>query len=144
VELATADPLEDFGPLVLGHHPLHLQQQVVLRRLSDLVVEEDDLDVAPPEFIDEEHLVHIGPGQTVGRMHVEPVEDSGRRLIAQPLQGRADQRRAAVAVVDETEFLFQFQAVALNPLGEHLKLTGDRVSLDLPVRRDTGIHGRPG
>src|SRR4051794_2652645 len=76
-------------------------------------------------------------------MDVEPVEAPGRRLVAEPLQGGADQRGAAVAVVDEAEFGLEFEAVVLDPLSEGLELAGDRVALDLTVGRDAAIDRRP-
>src|SRR4051794_6882546 len=35
VQLPAAAPLQDLGPLVLGDHPLHLEQQSLLRVLAD-------------------------------------------------------------------------------------------------------------
>ena len=66
MELPTADTFQDLGPLVLGHHPLHLEQQVVLRGLADLVVEEDQFHTAPPQFVDQEHLVNIRASDAIG------------------------------------------------------------------------------
>ena len=46
---ATAAALQDLGPLILGHHALHLEQQSVLRRVApELAIEEDDLDPGAP------------------------------------------------------------------------------------------------
>ena len=44
VHLPAPAPLEDLGPLIFGDHPLHLEQQLLLRLIADLVIEEDDLD----------------------------------------------------------------------------------------------------
>ena len=55
------------------------------------MVEEDQLHAAPPQLVDQEHLVDVGAGQAVGRVDVEPVEAPGGRLVAQPLQRGADQ-----------------------------------------------------
>src|SRR3954465_6214085 len=40
VALAAPAALQDLGPLVLGHHALDLQQQIVLRREADRPIEE--------------------------------------------------------------------------------------------------------
>src|SRR4051812_21738652 len=47
VALAAPAALQDLGPLILGHHALDLQQQVVLRREADRPIEEDDLNPSP-------------------------------------------------------------------------------------------------
>lgn len=143
MELPATDPFEDLGTLVLGHHPLHLQQQMVFGGLADLVIEEGQFHTAPPQLVHQEHLVNIRARHAIGRVDIESVESSGRRLVAEPLQRGADQRGAAVTIVDEAKFGIEFQAVVLDPLGEGLKLAGDRVALDLPVGRDAGIDGRP-
>ena len=99
--LAAPAALQDLGPLVLGHHALDLQQQVVLRREADRPVEEDDLDPGAAELVDQQHLVGVAARQPVGRVDVDAIERARGDRVAQPLEGRADQRGAAVALVDE-------------------------------------------
>ena len=53
MHLPAPAPFEDLGPFIFGDHPLHLKQQLLLRLIADLVVEEDDLDPAAPELLDE-------------------------------------------------------------------------------------------
>jgi hypothetical protein len=53
VALAAAATLEDLGALVLGHHTLDLQEQVVLRRHPDRAVEEHDLGAAAAELVEQ-------------------------------------------------------------------------------------------
>ena len=53
VALAAAATLEDLGALVLGHHALDLQEQVVLRRHPDRAVEEHDLGAAAAELVEQ-------------------------------------------------------------------------------------------
>jgi hypothetical protein len=73
----------------LGDHPLDLQQQVVLGRAADRVVEEDDLGADAPELLHEQHLMGMAAGQPVGGVDVETVDAARRRGIAQTLQRRA-------------------------------------------------------
>src|SRR3954465_10624336 len=49
----------DLGPLVLGHHALDLQQQIVLRREADRSIEEDNLNPSPVELVDQQHLISV-------------------------------------------------------------------------------------
>ena len=99
--LAAPAALDDLGPLVLGDHALDLQQQVVLRRPAERAVEEDHLDAGALELVEQQDLIAEAPRQPVGRMDVEALEIARGDRIAQPLQGRAQQDGAAVAVVDE-------------------------------------------
>ena len=64
--LAAAAALQDLGPLVLGDHALDLEQQVLLRRAAELVVQEDDLDAAAVQLINQQDLVGVLAGQSVG------------------------------------------------------------------------------
>src|SRR3954470_13184099 len=57
VALAAPAALQDLGPLVLGHHALDLQQQIVLRREADRSIKEDDLDPSPVELVNQQHLI---------------------------------------------------------------------------------------
>src|SRR5690349_1115012 len=101
VALAASAALEDLGPLVLGHHALDLEQQVVLRREADRTVEEDDLDPGAAELVDQEDLVGVAARQPVGRVDVDTIERSGGGRVAQPFEGRADERGPAEALVEE-------------------------------------------
>ena len=72
MSLAPAAPLQDLGPLILGDHPLDLEQQVILRRLAQRAVEEHDLDAGTPELVDELHMfmnptgISINPATCAG------------------------------------------------------------------------------
>src|SRR4051812_20667991 len=101
VALAAPAAFEDLGPLVLGHHALDLEQQVVLRREADRPVEEDDLDPGAAELVDQEDLVGVAARQPVGRVDVDAIERARGGRVAQALEGRADERGPAVALVEE-------------------------------------------
>src|SRR5262249_59449899 len=51
--LATPMALDDLGSLILGNHPLHLQEQVIFRALAQGPVEEYDLHPGASELIDQ-------------------------------------------------------------------------------------------
>ena len=59
VLLAPAAALHDLGPLVLGDHALDLEQQVLLGAVAEGVAQEDDLDAATGEFLEEQDLIGI-------------------------------------------------------------------------------------
>jgi hypothetical protein len=56
---ATAASFKDLGTLIFSHHSLNLKQEILLRRSADVMIEEDDLDAMPLEFLDEQHLIGI-------------------------------------------------------------------------------------
>src|SRR5215207_1256860 len=88
VALAAPAALQDLGPLVLGHHALDLQQQIVLRREADWSIEEDDLNPSPVELVNQQHLIGVAPRQPVGGVDVQAIEGAGRNGIAQTLERR--------------------------------------------------------
>lgn len=143
VELAAPAPLDDLGPFVLGHHPLHLKQQMVLGRLADLVVDKHQFHAAPLQFVHQEHLVSITSRQPVGTQHVQAVDASGGGLVAQPLQRRTNQCCAAVTLVDETGLRIDRRSILRSALNDRLDLRVDRSGLRLLLGRDTRVQRRP-
>ncbi len=140
VLLAPAATLQDLGALVLGDHALDLEEQVLLGAAADGVAHEDDLDAAPGEFLQDEHLIGILARESIRVEHVEAVDDPGGGLVPEPLQARAHQDTPAVAVVDEAQLGVAFQAVALDAPDHRLQLTVDRVLLGLLFPGDAGIE----
>jgi len=63
--LSTSTPLQDLGTLVLCHHALNLEEQLILGCLSQLAVEKDDLDPSTVQFVNDEDLVGILARQTI-------------------------------------------------------------------------------
>src|SRR5262249_52812695 len=74
-------------------------------------------------------------------LDVQPLEAAGPGDVAQPLQGRAHQRAAAVAVVKEAQLVVQRQAVGGHALPQRGHLAGDGVPLGLLLGRDAGVDG---
>jgi hypothetical protein len=62
MQLAPPMPFENLGPLILGHHPLDLEQQIVLRAAPQFTIQEHNLDPGPAEFIDQQDLVGVLAG----------------------------------------------------------------------------------
>ena len=143
VALAPAAALEDLRALVLGDHPLHLQQEVVLRGLPERPVQEDHVHAGAPELIHQQHLIGVFAGQAVGRVDVEPVQPAGGGPVPQPLQRGPDQGGAAVALV-EVLVLGQQQQAVRGGLGAHGDdLAGDGVRGDLLLGGDPRVQGGP-
>ncbi len=141
--LAPPAALDDLGPLVLGNHPLDLEQQVVLRRPAERAVEEDHLDAGALELVEQQDLVAEAPRQPIGGMDVEALEIARGRRVAQALQGGPNQAGAAVAVVDEAAGRGQRLAVLGDARLQGGNLAGDGAVLGLLFRGDTGVNGNP-
>jgi len=142
VALAAPAALDDARSLVLGGHALQLQQQGVLRRLADRAVEEHHLGPGARELLDQDRLVRVRAGQAVGRVHVDQIDGRHRREVAQALQGRPDQARAALAVVEEVQLGLDLVAVA-DARQQRRDLAVDGVALSLLVGGDPGVDRRP-
>ena len=110
----------------------------------EIAVEEDDLNTLAAQFVDQDHLIGVIPCQAVGALDVEPVDGPGGGRVAQPLQGGREQGLSRIAIVDESEFLGDGQAVAEDPPIQQVELTGDGVVFDLLIIGDPGVHGSAG
>ena len=139
VLLAAAAALQDLGPLVLGDHPLDLDQEVLRRVMAEGVAEEDDLDAATGEFFEDQDLIGILAGEPIRVEDVEAVDGAGGGLVAEPLQPRPGQQGPADAVVDEPQLRVAVQAVVADAPLERLELAGDRVLLGLLLGGDPGV-----
>jgi hypothetical protein len=65
MQLAAPGPFEDLAPLVLGEHPLKLEQQPILWRLRAGCLDEQNLDAGAGELLDQQHLVDVFPTQAI-------------------------------------------------------------------------------
>src|SRR5262249_43738174 len=83
VPLAAAAAFEDLGTLVLGHHALDLEQQILFGGLADGPVQEDDLDAGALPLVQEQDLQGVVACQAVRRMDVQPIQGPGGRLVTQ-------------------------------------------------------------
>ena len=133
MHLPAPAPLEDLGPLVFGDHPLHLQQQSLLRVLANRVVEEDDFDAATMELFEQQDLISIFASQAIGRVDVEAIDQAGGRPIAQAFQGGPDQHGPALPLVDEAHRILNVEPILAAHAREGLDLAADRVLLGLLI-----------
>ncbi len=106
-------------------------EQILFRRGADRAIEKGDLDPAAAQLVHEQNLVRVVPGHAVRGVDVQAVDRPGRRLVVQPVQGRAQERAAAVPIVEEAELVIQAEPVHLDAGDEGFDLTGDGAGLGL-------------
>ena len=103
------------------------------------VAQEDDLDAATGEFLEDQDLIGILAREPIRVEDVEAVDGPGGGLVPEPLEARAGQDAPADAVVDEAQLGVAFQGVARDALRDRLELAGDRVLLGLLFAGDPGV-----
>jgi len=113
---------------------LHLEEQIVFGTFAERPVQEHQLDAAVLQLIHEQRLIGITSRQAIRRMDIEPIDGAGGGLVAQALQRRANQRAAAVAIVDEAQLFVQRQPFFAHARTQRLDLAGDGVLLSLFLR----------
>ena len=96
----AAHPLGDEGPLVLGHRPPYLQQELVVGVLAHGPLQELYPTAASLQFFDEQHLVDVLAGQPVRGGDQDHLELGHRRRVAQGVEAGAVQACAAVTLVE--------------------------------------------
>jgi len=133
MQFASPAALQNLRPFILRHDPLHLHQKLLLRLVPDRMVQERHLHPLPVQLLQQQDLIGALPRQPVRGIHVQPVDQAQRRQVPQTLQGRTHERRPAVAVVDKTQFLVQYQTLLPHPFLQGLHLTGDGLILHLLV-----------
>src|SRR6266446_948257 len=147
VPLAPAGPLADLRFLVLGNHALELHQEDILGRLDPRGMDEHHLDARPGELLEQQHLVRVLAAEPIGAVHKHGIDLSLGRQVAHALQPRPNEGRSTPAFILKDPAL-RHQIVVLGGVrAEGARLTGDRLLLFLPVRRDPsvdrgGLHGR--
>src|SRR5829696_1815428 len=143
VALSAPTALEHLGPLVFGEHALELEQQAVLRRVSDRAIEEDHLRAGAGELLQQQHLMRVAAGEAIRGMDVDDIDRRQGHEVTQALQGRSDQTGAAVAVVDEQHVIAELIAVLYHSRFQLGELAVDGVALSLLVGRDARVDGHP-
>ena len=101
VGLAAPVPLHQLGFLVLGEHALELDQQLVFGGVAARPLDELHPHPGAGELLDQQRLVGELAGQPVRGVAQHHVHAALGGQVPQRLQGRADQRRAGMALVLE-------------------------------------------
>jgi hypothetical protein len=142
VELPAAAPLLEGGALELGEEAVDLAHQALLGVGRHRAGGEHDGAAGPLQLLDDDVLVGVVAGEPVRRKDQDRVELAAPGRIAQALQGRAVEARAAVAIIDVAMLRGKRQAV-LGGVGlEGGDLAGDRALSLLLGGRDPGVEGR--
>ena len=141
VTASTPATLQNLGPLILGNHALHLQQQIILGRAANRPVHEQHLHPGAAELFHQQSLVCVAPGQSVGSKDIQLVDAPRRSRVAQPFQRRTNKDRAAVTLVDIGVIRLELPTIGGNPLAEGRDLAGNGVVARLPLGRDACIEG---
>src|SRR5262249_15542706 len=139
--LATPMALDDLGSLILGNHPLHLQEQVIFWALPQGPVEEHDLHPGASELIDQEYLIGIFARQAIWRVHIKPIHTARRHDVAQALQRWAHQGGPTIPFIEKLHRLGHRQPLGGQALAQGRHLAGDSLGLGLLLGRDTCIDG---
>jgi hypothetical protein len=100
LQAAPARAFENLGALLFGHHPLHLGQQLALRRVAKGGLQKNQLDVELLELRDEEPLMGLMAGEPIGRQDDHRIACSPLRRITEPIQPGPLEPRAAEAFVE--------------------------------------------
>ncbi len=138
----AAHPLSNQRALVLRDRSADLQQQLVVRIGAHRPVQELHLAAVTGQLIDQQHLVDIVAGQPVRRGDQDQVQLGQRRMVSQPIQARAAQAGAAIAVIAVDMLLLQRPAAPGNRLAQPVKLLLDGLRLGLAGGRHPRIHRR--
>ncbi|HMB03195.1 MAG TPA: hypothetical protein VKP69_05560 [Isosphaeraceae bacterium] len=142
LQLPAAEPLGEDGPLVLGDRALDLEQELVVRVVGDRPLDELDLAGGPAEFLQQEDLVGVAAGQSVGAVDAEDVELALAGGVAETVECGAVEPRARIALVDVNVIVFEFVAVGGRPAAQGVELAVHGLLTPLLLGRDPGVNGR--
>jgi len=132
--LASATAFPNLRPLILGHHPLDLQQQLVFWTPAQLSLQEDDLDPSPLELIHEQDLVGLLAGQPIRRVHMEALYAPCRDQIPQAFQAGSHQGRPTIALIYQLQLRREGKPVRGAAGAQGGQLAGDGVGFRLLIR----------
>lgn len=106
-----AHPLRDQRALVLGHSSADLQQVLIARVVAHRSVEEFDGGAMLLELLDQQYLMDVVAGQTIGRGDQKAAEVGAGGGIAQGIEPRPLETGAAVPFVPEDVLRGQIRAL---------------------------------
>src|SRR5829696_1701792 len=141
LELASAEALAQERPFVFGDRALDLEQELVAGIVGDAVVEEGDLAAGAPELLKHERLVGIFAREPVGRQHRDDVDLAVAHRIAQGIQPRPVEPRAAISFVAEDMPRIKRVACLRRPGTQRGQLAVDRLLALLALCRHAGVDG---
>ena len=136
---AAARAFGDQRPLVLGDGTADLQEKLIMRLLGHWTIQKLHLTAVLLQFLDQQDLVDVVAGQAIRVGDVQPVEGRQRGPVAEPVESRAAQAGAAVAVVAEDVVVGQPLAPPGDVGPQPLNLLLDGLGLSLSLGRDADV-----
>ena len=96
---SSSHPVGNQLPFILGDSTSHLEQELVMRVVTHGTVNKDDLTATLMQFLDQEDLMDVLAGKSVGCRQENDFEGSEEGMVAQPIKTRTIECGAAVPVV---------------------------------------------
>jgi len=97
----AACPLDDFGPLILRHHPVDVHQQRIFCSGVNLPVEEHDTHPHAAAFVAYKRLESVRALEAIWAMDRDELHTADGGQIASAFQGGSDQRGSTVPLSNE-------------------------------------------
>jgi len=124
-----------------NHGTANLQQEVVMRVLTEGLIEKVDLAARALELFQEHHLMHIVAGKAIGAHNQHTIDDALPELVPQAIEPGAIERGTTIAIVAEDLLTAQLLAFTLEMGLEPFDLLVDGVGQGLTVGRHADING---
>ena len=138
---SPAHALGDQRALVFGHGAADLEQQLVVRIPAHRPVEELDFGPVPLQLLHKQNLMDVVAGQAIGRGDQDAIDPSAGDGIAQPVETRALQDSAAIAVIAKDVLGGEIPVLGENIGPQPLELLLSRLALGLALGRNTNVDG---
>jgi len=138
---AAAEPLAQDSALLFGDGALDLQQQLVVGILADRPLNKNGLAARTTQLVEDEHLIGVFARQPVRGQDGDHVAFARAGGVAQPVEPRSIQIRAAVALVAKEVLRLDPVALLLAPAGQLGELALNRLVTLLVQSRDARIDG---
>ncbi len=139
-ELASTVAFRDLDAFVFGDRSLDLGEQARLRIIGEGLVEKDHLDAEALELFENQDLIGVLPREAIRTQDQDGRERSGLGAVAQPVEARPVQTRAAVSVVHADIGIHDVVMLLTSPARERIQLRRDRALLFLALGRHAGVQ----
>src|SRR5262249_46902082 len=124
-----------------GHGPSDLHQEMVLRVLSQRLIEALDATASLCELFQEDHVMDIVAGQPIWTGHDDPVKDGLFEPIPPAIPARPIPGGAPTALTTENILRAPRLALAIDVRSEARNRLVNRLCQRLPLGRYAGIDG---
>jgi hypothetical protein len=138
---AAPAAFQDLFTLALGHHSLHLQQQLILGGVGNGAIDEDDLHPQAMKVLNEHELMSMVAGEAVRRQHEHLIDRTQHGPIPQGIQARSGQGGPTKAVVEKDHVGIDGIAVVIALGLQTGQLGIDGAFLNLTITGHSGVEG---